>query len=136
MATKRLVTLLEPVMIVVMGSWRGRRASGRGHRAHLPVLWHHRRVERRDLNSINPERGGPPWHFCLPLYIWEREPAAARGSTICRRYIGSRTTGSGRVVAAAQTELPEGCLINGVITNEAGPDRRASKDFSPPTSCR
>ena len=44
------------------------------------------------------------------LYLCSRTVYAAVGTP----------TGSGaRVVAAAQTELPEGCLINGVITNEA-----------------
>ena len=43
------------------------------------------------------------------LYLCSRTVYAAVGTP----------TGSGaRVVAAAQTELPEGCLINGVITNE------------------
>ena len=57
------------------------------------------------------------------LYLCSRTVYAAVGTP----------TGSGaRVVAAAQTELPEGCLINGVITNEAP----RSKSFSPPTSCR
>ena len=41
------------------------------------------------------------------LYLCSRTVYAAVGTP----------TGSGaRVVAAAQTELPEGCLINGVIT--------------------
>ena len=44
------------------------------------------------------------------LYLCSRTVYAAVGTP----------TGSGaRVLAAAQTELPEGCLINGVITNEA-----------------
>lgn len=44
------------------------------------------------------------------LYLCSRTVYAAVGTP----------TGSGaRVVSAAQTELPEGCLINGVITNEA-----------------
>lgn len=44
------------------------------------------------------------------LYLCSRTVYAAVGSP----------TGSGaRITAAAQTELPEGCLINGVITNEA-----------------
>lgn len=43
------------------------------------------------------------------LYLCSRTVYAA---------VGTPTDSGARVVAAAQTELPEGCLINGVITNE------------------
>ena len=33
--------------------------------------------------------------------------------------VGTPTGNGARILSAAQTELPEGCLINGVITNEA-----------------
>lgn len=44
------------------------------------------------------------------LYLCSRTVYAA---------VGSPTANGARITAAAQTELPEGCLINGVITNEA-----------------
>ena len=44
------------------------------------------------------------------LYLCSRTVYAA---------VGSPTSNGARIAAAAQTELPEGCLINGVITNEA-----------------
>lgn len=44
------------------------------------------------------------------LYLCSRTVYAA---------VGSPTANGVRITAAAQTELPEGCLINGVITNEA-----------------
>ena len=33
--------------------------------------------------------------------------------------VGSPTANGAKITAACQTELPEGCLINGIITNEA-----------------
>lgn len=44
------------------------------------------------------------------LYLCSRTVYAA---------VGSPTAGGARITAAASTQLPEGCLINGVITNEA-----------------
>lgn len=44
------------------------------------------------------------------LYLCSRTVYAA---------VGSPTAGGVRITAAAQMQLPEGCLINGVITNEA-----------------
>ena len=44
------------------------------------------------------------------------------------------TAGGARITAAAQMQLPEGCLINGVITNEADL-ADALKAFSPRTNC-
>lgn len=44
------------------------------------------------------------------LYLCSRTVYAA---------VGSPTAGGARITAAAQMQLPEGCLINGVITNEA-----------------
>ena len=44
------------------------------------------------------------------LYLCSRTVYAA---------VGSPTANGVRITATAQTELPEGCLINGVITNEA-----------------
>ena len=43
------------------------------------------------------------------LYLCNRTAYAA---------VGSPTANGARITAAAKTELPEGCLINGVITNE------------------
>ena len=44
------------------------------------------------------------------LYLCSRTVYAA---------VGSPTARGARITAAASTQLPEGCLINGVITNEA-----------------
>ena len=44
------------------------------------------------------------------LYLCSRTVYAA---------VGSPTAGGAHITAAAQMQLPEGCLINGVITNEA-----------------
>ena len=53
------------------------------------------------------------------LYLCSRTVYAA---------VGSPTANGARITAAAQTELPEGCLINGVITNE-GDLAAALKEF-------
>ena len=44
------------------------------------------------------------------LYLCNRTVYAA---------VGSPTANGAKITAACQTELPEGCLINGIITNEA-----------------
>ena len=44
------------------------------------------------------------------LYLCSRTVYAA---------VGTPTGNGARILSAAQTELPEGCLINGVITNVA-----------------
>ena len=48
--------------------------------------------------------------FLTSLYLCSRTVYAA---------VGSPTARGARITAAASTQLPEGCLINGVITNEA-----------------
>ena len=48
--------------------------------------------------------------------------------------VGSPTANGAKITAACQTELPEGCLINGIITNEAELTA-ALQGFLPPTSC-
>ena len=83
---------------------------------------------RLKLQSIfDPEgvNGGPsPKKICAVTTAKEIHTLPVLTSLyLCNRTVyaavGSPTANGAKITAACQTELPEGCLINGIITNEA-----------------